>query len=157
MALLNWLEATSYSEWILTSPVGWPLLLSIHAFGLAIIVGVVFSLNLRILGLYDTIPYTALHDLMGIAWIGILLNVVTGLSIFMAQASTYITNVPFLIKILFIVLGIVNLVYARKTLRREAASWEAAGSVTRIGTMLAASSLVFWILAVVTGRLIAYL
>lgn len=157
MALLNWLEATSYSQWILVSAVGWPLMLSLHAFGLAIIVGVVFSLNLRILGLYDTIPYTSLHGLMGIAWIGIVINVFTGLSIFITQASSYISNVPFLFKILFIALGIVNLVYARKTLRREAAAWEAAGSVPRVGTMLAVSSLVLWLLAVVTGRLIAYL
>jgi hypothetical protein len=157
MALLNWLEATSYSQWILVSAEGWPLMLSLHAFGLAIIVGVVFSLNLRILGLYETIPYTSLHSLMGIAWIGIAINIFTGLSIFFTQASSYITNVPFLFKILFIVLGIVNLVYARKILRREAAAWDAAGSVPRIGTMLAASSLLLWILAVVTGRLIAYL
>lgn len=157
MALLNWLEATSYSQWILVSPVGWPLMLSLHAFGLAIIVGVVFSLNLRVLGLFDTIPYTALHGLMGIAWIGIGINVFTGLSIFITQASSYITNIPFLFKITCIVLGIVNLVYMRKTLRLEAAAWEAAGGVPQQGMLLAASSLLLWILAVVTGRLIAYL
>ena len=132
-------------------------MLSIHAFGLAIIVGVVFSLNLRILGLYETIPLTSLADLMGIAWIGIWLNIFTGLSIFFTQATTYVTSVPFLFKILFIVAGIVNLVYARKILRSEAESWQAAGAVPRVGTMLAVSSLVFWVLAVVTGRLIAYL
>lgn len=157
MGLLTWLESTSYSEWILVSTVGWPLMLSIHAFGIAIIVGVIFSLNLRILGLYDSIPYTSLHDLMGIAWIGIGLNIFTGLSIFMTQASSYVTSVPFLFKIFCIVLGIVNLVYARKTLRREAADWDASGTTTSFGTMLAASSLVLWVLAVVTGRLIAYL
>ena len=157
MALLNWLEATSYSQWILVSAEGWPLMLSLHALGLAIVVGVVFSLNLRMLGLYDTIPYTSLHSLMGVAWIGIWLNIFTGFSIFMAQASSYITNVPFLFKILCIVLGIAILVYTRKILRREAESWEAAGSATRIGTQLAAGSLVFWLLAVITGRLIAYL
>ena len=157
MALLNWLEATGYSQWILVSAVGWPLMLSLHAFGLAIVVGVIFSLNLRMLGFFDTIPYTALHGLLGIAWIGIAINTFTGLSIFMTQASDYVTNIPFLFKILFIVLGIVNLVYTRKTLVREAPAWEAAGHATQAGTTLAASSLVLWILAVVTGRLIAYL
>ena len=157
MGLLNSLESTSYAQWILVSAVGWPLMLSLHAFGLAIVVGVVFSLNLRILGLYDSIPFTALHGLMGIAWIGIALNIFTGFSIFMTQASSYVTNIPFLFKLLFIALGIVNLVYVRKILRREAPAWEAAGSVPQIGTMLAGSSLVLWILAVVTGRLIAYL
>jgi ABC-type nickel/cobalt efflux system permease component RcnA len=157
MAFLNWLESTDYAQWILVSSVGWPLMLSLHAFGTATILGIVFALNLRMLGLYRTLPYTALHGLMGIAWIGIAINVYTGLSIFMSQASSYVTSVPFLTKIGFIVFGIINLVYVRKTLRIEAANWEAAGNAPPKARWLALSSLGFWVLALVTGRLIAYL
>jgi uncharacterized membrane protein len=157
MAFLQWLESTSYSDWILTSPWGWPIILSAHAIGLAIIVGVMISLNLRLLGLYGSIPYTAVHDLMNIAWVGIAINVFTGLSLFGAQATTYVTNYPFLVKISFIILGIINLVMMQKTLRREAAAWQAAGAVPQNGRMLAGTSLAFWLIAVVAGRLIAYL
>jgi len=157
MGFLTWLESTGYSEWILTSATGWPLMLTIHAVGLAIIVGVIFSLNLRLLGLYGTIPYTALRGLMNIAWVGIVLNVITGLSIFMTQASSYVTSLPFIVKITFIVLGIANLVYTQKTLDREAVAWETAGAVPPLGMALAGSSLLFWVVAVVTGRMIAYL
>jgi len=157
MSFLNWLESTSYAEWILVSATGWPLMLTIHAVGLAIIVGIVFSLNLRLLGLYEAIPFTALHDLMRIAWVGIVFNVFTGLSIFTTQASSYVTSIPFLLKMLFIVLGIVNLVYTQKYLKREAGAWQAAGTAPRIAVMLAGSSLFLWVMAVVTGRLIAYL
>jgi len=155
--MLTWLEETGYSQWILVSPVGWPLMLTLHAFGLAIIVGVVFSLNLRLLGLYRTIPYTALHGLMGIGWIGIWINIFTGLSIFITRASDYLTSIPFIVKILFIALGIANLVYTRKVLAREAAQWEAAGKAPPNAFWLAGSSLVFWVVAVVMGRLIAYI
>jgi len=157
MAFLLWLESTDYSNWILTSTEGWPIMLTTHAIGLAIVVGITFSLNLRLLGLYRTIPYTALHQLMSFAWVGIALNTVTGLSLFMTQASSYVTSIPFLLKITFIILGIVNLVYAQKILRREASAWQAAGSVSRRGRALAQSSLFLWVAAVVTGRLIAYL
>ena len=157
MSFLNWLESTSYAEWILVSATGWPLMLTIHAVGLAIIVGIVFSLNLRLLGFYEAIPFTALHDLMRIAWVGIVFNVFTGLSIFTTQASSYVTSIPFLLKMLFIVLGIVNLVYTQKYLKREAGAWQAAGTAPRIAVMLAGSSLFLWVMAVVTGRLIAYL
>lgn len=157
MALLTWLESTGYAQWILVSSAGWPLMLSLHAFGLAIIIGVVFSLNLRMLGLYQSLPYTALHGLLGIAWIGIALNIFTGLSIFMTQASSYVTSIPFIVKITFIVLGIANLVVTRKTLAREAAGWEAAGNAPKQALWLALSSLLFWVIALVTGRLIAYL
>jgi hypothetical protein len=157
MGFLTWLEETSFSEWILTSTIGWPLMLSIHAIGLAIVVGIVFAMNLRVLGFYATIPLTSLYDILRIAWIGIVLNVITGLSIFMTQAASYVVSVPFLLKIAFVVLGIANLVYMQKALRLDVAAWQAAGAVPRSGVLLAASSLVFWILAVVTGRLIAYI
>jgi hypothetical protein len=55
------------------------------------------------------------------------------------------------------VLGIANLVYMQKILRREAAAWQTAGKVPRIGTALASASLFLWVFAVVTGRMIAYL
>jgi hypothetical protein len=155
--LLTWLENTRYSDWILTSAEGWPMMLSIHAIGLALIVGIVFAMNLRMLGFYSTIPLTSLYDILRIAWIGIWLNVITGLSIFMTQANSYVVSTPFRLKITFIVLGIANLVYTQKVLQREAASWQAAGAVPRNGVLLAVSSLIFWILAVVTGRLIAYI
>ena len=157
MGFLSWLESTAYSDWILTSSSGWPFMLSLHAIGLAIIVGTVFSLNLRLLGLYRLIPVTSLHKLLGIAWIGFWINLVTGLSIFGTQATSYIVSPPFIIKITFIALGSWNLYYTRKILQRDAASWEAAGAVPQIGMMLAISSLVFWTMAVITGRLIAYL
>ena len=156
-AFLKWLENTSYSEWILTSAEGWPLMLTIHAIGLALVVGIVFAMNLRMLGFYSTIPLTSLYEILRIAWIGIVLNVITGLSIFMTQADSYVVSTPFQLKITFIVLGIINLVYTQKTLRREAAAWQAAGKVPTNGVLLAVSSLIFWILAVITGRLIAYI
>jgi hypothetical protein len=157
MAFLTWLESTSYAEWILVSATGWPLMLTIHAIGLAVIVGIVFAVNLRLLGLYGALPYSALHGLLSVAWIGIFLNVFSGLSIFTTQAVMYVTSIPFIIKLVFIALGCVNLNYMQKELRLEAANWDAAGSASSRGQLLAATSMVFWIIAVVTGRLIAYI
>ena len=157
--MLSWLESTAYSEWIVAGLVGWPLMLSMHAVGLAIVVGILFALNMRMLGYFKPIPYVALSELMTYSWIGIALNVFSGFSLFMAQATFYITNFPFLAKITFIVLGIVNVHYTQRVLKREAAGWDAADTdtVRQMSLLLAGSSLAFWILAVVGGRLIAYL
>ena len=157
MGLLTWMESTAYSDWILVSSTGWPIMLSAHAIGLAIAVGIVFSADVRLLGLYGQIPYSSLHKLMSIAWIGVAINVFTGVSLFMTQASSYIVSIPFLTKIALIALGCANLYYTQKILRRDSESWDASGTVPRIGVMLAASSIAFWTLAVITGRLIAYL
>jgi hypothetical protein len=50
----------------------------------------------------------------------------------------------------------VSMVFTERTLDREAASWEANG-ISKQGRNLAIASLSLWTLAVVTGRLIAYL
>jgi hypothetical protein len=157
MGFLSWLESTAYSEWIVSGLTGWPLMLSMHAVGLAFIVGMMLTLNLRVLGFFKPIPYSSLHGLMGIGWIGIGMNVFSGLSLFMAQATFYVTSPPFIVKITFIILGIANLHYMQKVLKREAADWDAAGAVPQLGLILAGSSLLFWTIGVVAGRLIAYL
>jgi hypothetical protein len=163
MGLLSWLESTAYAEWILGlseapySDYGWPIMLGSHSLGLAIIVGVVIIINLRLLGLYSAIPYTSLAKFLPVAWVGFAINLFTGLSLFTTQATIYITNVPFLTKMTFIILGTANLVFTSKHLKREGAAWESAGTVSQAGTLLAATSLAFWALAIMTGRLIAYI
>jgi len=156
MGLLMWLENTAYAQWILTGLTGWPLVLSMHAVGLAIAVGMIFAMNLRILGLYRTIPMGTVHKLLNFAWIGIGLNIFSGFSLFMTQASYYVTSPSFLVKISAIIAGIVLLVLTQKRMDREITTWEASGVSTQ-GRNLAIASLALWTLAVVTGRLIAYL
>jgi len=158
MGFLIWLESTAYSEWIVSGLTGWPLVLSMHAVGTSIIVGISFVLNLRLLGLFKPIPITALRSLLSIGWIGVALNVFSGLSLFMAQATFYVTESPaFLVKITFVILAITNLHYTQKVLKRDAADWDAAGAVPKLGMILAGGSLAFLTMAVLAGRLIAYL
>ncbi len=157
MGFLSWLESTAYSQWIVSGLVGWPLMLSMHAVGISVIVGIMFALNLRLFGLFRPIPLTSLHGLMAIGWIGIALNVFSGTSLFLAQAILYVTDsTAFLFKITFVILAIGNLYHMQKLLKRDAASWEAAGAVPRQGQVLAGTLLALLTMAVVTGRLIAY-
>ena len=154
--MLTWLENTAYAQWILTGLTGWPLVLTMHAIGLAIAVGMIVAMNMRILGLYTAIPMSAVYKLLAFAWIGIALNIFSGFSLFMTQASFYVTSPPFLVKITAIILGIVLLVITQKTMNQELSSWETNGVSTK-GRNLAIASITLWLLAVVTGRLIAYL
>jgi len=80
--VLSWLEQTSYVEWMQTSLYGYPAMLTGHAVGLSLTVGVAIVVDLRLLGLYPTIPLTRLKGLLGWAWAGLTLNAITGLMIF---------------------------------------------------------------------------
>ena len=156
MAFLSWLESTAYVRWMLDSLVLYPLMLTGHALGLALTVGVLLAIDLRLLGLYRTIPLTSIDRLLGLAWVGIGLNAFTGFSIFMTEATRYVTNVPFILKMTFVVLGSATLVAMQRLLRRNAVALET-GQVPPGGRGLALGSVLFWTMAVVTGRLIAYL
>jgi hypothetical protein len=156
VSFLAWLESTGYVRWMIESAVVYPVLLTVHAFGLALTVGVLLALDLRLLGLYRTIPLTSVNRLLGIAWVGIGLNTFTGVSIFMTEATQYVTNVPFILKMVFVVLGTVSLVAMQRLLKREVSALEA-GRVPPLGRGLALGSALSWTMAVVTGRLIAYL
>ena len=157
MGFLSWLEGTAYSEWIVAGLLGWPLMLSMHAIGLAAVVGISFAISLRMLGFFKPIPFTGLYALLAYGWVGVAVNAFSGLSLFMAQATFYVTSPIFLLKITFVILGIVNVHLTQRILRQEAAAWEESGVVSRNGTLIAVSSMAFWTLAVVFGRLIAYL
>jgi hypothetical protein len=50
--------------------------------------------------------------------VGILLNAVSGFSIFMTEATRYVTNVPFIVKMIFVAAGSVSLVATQRLLRR---------------------------------------
>jgi hypothetical protein len=156
MGFLMWLEQTAYSQWIVSGLVGWPLMLSTHTVGIALIVGTAFVSNLRLLGFFKQIPISSLHTIMGLGWFGIGLNVFSGVSLFMAQAAFYVTSPPFLVKITFIILGIANLHHSQKILKSEAGNWESNG-IPRQGLILGIAALCFWTLATLAGRLIAYL
>jgi hypothetical protein len=64
---------------------------------MAIMVGLVVMLNLRLVGMFDRIPYSALSKMLGLAWIGFAINLISGLAVFTSQATAYVTNGPFVV------------------------------------------------------------
>jgi len=154
--VLSWMEQTAYVEWMQTSLYGYPAMLTGHAIGLSLTVGVAIVVDLRLLGLYPTIPLTRLKGLLAWSWAGLVLNAITGLMIFPTQATTYVVNTAFVAKMLCVVLGAVTVFVIQRALDRDGPSWEATGQVGSNGRMMAIGSVIFWIMAVATGRLIAY-
>jgi len=61
--VLDAIQSTPYATWVRESW-GWPFALTFHAFGNAIVVGLIFIICLRLLGLFRTIPYTSLQKLI---------------------------------------------------------------------------------------------
>jgi hypothetical protein len=157
MGFLLWLENSGFADWIRSSFIGYPLVLTLHSIGMAIMVGFVFMLNLRLVGLFDRIPYSALSKMLGLAWVGFGINVLSGIAIFTSQASAYVSNVPFLIKIAAVFIGAGITGYMQPILYRESATWENQSDVPDSIKRLAIVSLSMWAVAIIMGRFTAYL
>ena len=154
--MLEWLTNTPYAVWVRESW-GWPFALTLHAFGNAMVVGLIFIICLRMLGLFQTIPYTSLNRLLPFIWAGVAIQVFSGFTLWSSKPAKYLSDGMFLWKFSLVVLGVIVTVYFHKTLKREAAAWREAGAVSPWGVKVVAATALVWAAVVIAGRLTAYL
>jgi hypothetical protein len=154
--VLEWLQTTGYSQWVRESW-GWALALTVHAFGNAVVVGLVLIMAMRLFGLFRTIPYTALPKLFPFIWVAIAFQVASGFTLWMSKPARYVKDGVFDIKFSLVVIGVVLLVYFQRTLTRQSPEWQSAGKVTSNGLRLAAAAALCWAFVIIMGRLTAYL
>ena len=156
--MLESLENSAYAQWMLgESLFGWPLMLTVHAFGTAVVVGFIFIIDLRLIGFFRAIPYTSLNKLFPVMWIAVVFQALSGFSLWMTKPTKYVTDGAFVAKFSFVILGIVVIGIFQHTFKREAANWEAAGTVSSRGIKLVGASFLVWSAVLIAGRLTAYL
>lgn len=157
MGILGWIEATAVATWVRESIslFAYPTILSVHAIGLAFLVGASAVISLRLLGVAQEIPLAPVEKIFAVAWAGFWVNAISGTLLLMAAATSMLTNPVFVIKLVFIVFAVVNLRIIKTRVFGDRESIEA-GVVPKIGRTLAWSSLGLWFGAIVAGRLTAY-
>jgi hypothetical protein len=155
VTFLSWLSQTPLAAWARGSDSiwGYPTILFLHTFGLAILVGLTTAIDFRVLGFAEHVPLALLDRFFRFVWLGFWINAVSGVLLLMIT-PTKAQNPIFFIKMALIVVGVVNMwALRRRVFRRSGIA--ASGSFT--GKMLAATSLVVWAAAITAGRLMAYL
>ena len=129
-----WLHSTTLS-WAVAGGVPWlwPLCETLHFMGLALLVGVVAVLDLRMLGMAKGLPLGPLQRLMPWAILGFTVNLITGFMFFAGDPFQYIHNIAFAYKLLFIglsmLMGVGFLIAGAGVLRSVAAQRRRARSV----------------------------
>ena len=155
--VLDYLQNLALANWVRSSPslFAYSTVLAAHAVGLGIVVGLNTLIALRLLGVAPGIPLSGLRQLYGTIWVGFVINLVSGLLLFIAEAHTMATMAAFWAKILFVAFGMVVAELLKRFYFTDFASIQA-GVVTRVGRNLAIISLVCWYIALIAGRLTAY-
>lgn len=154
--MLDWLAQTSLATWVSQSA-GWPLALTIHAFGSATMVGLFFIIGLRLLGLFETIPFKSLSKLLPYAWVSLVLQAASGFLLLLTKPAQYLADAMFDVKFSLVIIASVVTWYFQGALKREAAAWQAAGTVTSRGIKFGAATTLLWAAVLIGGRLTAYL
>ena len=148
-SLLGQIDQSSAAIWIRESGVlyGYPLILFLHTLGLSTLVGLSSAINLRLLGFASGIPLASLARLFSFMWAGLALTAITGILLFVADATKHASNPAFLVKLVFVLLAVTALVRM----------WTRVFRGPHNGKILAALSLACWFGALSAGRLMAYI
>jgi hypothetical protein len=155
MELLSAIEGSAFSIWVResTSILAYPTILTLHTVGLAVLVGASAAVDLRFLGFGRQIELESMERFFPAMWIGFWINAISGVMLWATDPITKGTTLLFMAKLAIIAVGVVLIVL----LRREVYGRARAAMVTRAAKVFAALSLLAWIAAIVTGRLMAYL
>ena len=152
-AVFQWIEAFSLVRLIVTIPGLYPAISALHILGIALLVGPIATVDLRILGFLGGKLDEALADLVRVALAGFLVAATTGLFLASVRIGTYAVNPAFLTKMAILLMAGANALI----LRLGTGLADVRHQIGRRGARLAAGlSLALWAGAVFTGRWIAF-
>src|SRR5437870_13908862 len=114
--MLTSLEQSAFSTWLLSSNSIWayPTVLTLHTFGMMVLVGAALLIDLRLLGFGRGIPLQSMDRLFRVMWVAFALNAVTGTMLFVADASKRAPSLIFWTKLAFVAVGLVMAVMIRR-------------------------------------------
>jgi hypothetical protein len=148
----TWLESTALSIWVREAPSMWvfPFILVVHAWGMGFLAGGNAAVDLRILGFAPKVPLTAMQKFYPFMWFGFIINTISGILLLIGYPTKALTNPTFYLKLGAIAVGVYLMVRLRRRVVQE--DDFPAGK----GRAIAILSLVMWVVAIFTGRFLAY-
>jgi Na+-transporting methylmalonyl-CoA/oxaloacetate decarboxylase beta subunit len=157
-AICQWLENGSMGTTIRQSLWLFPVIETIHIFGIIFLVGSTSILDLRLMGLtfkQDTVS-TLAERFLPWTWAGFVIQVVTGVLLFSSEATKMFDNRAFQVKMLLIVLAGVNAFVFHTLAYKSVGKWENDPVAPFAARFAGTFSILLWFAIVAAGRWIAY-
>lgn len=141
---------------IMASRWGWPIIESLHFFGLCLLIGTVGLFDLRMIGFVRGIPISAMHKLVPVGVAGYMLNVCTGIMFFTSAPDQYLYNPAFQTKMIFMATAGINVLFFYLVCFNSVKTIDANQQVNLQARILAGVSLFCWLGVISAGRLITF-
>lgn len=157
-AFFQRLQDSDFGVWVSSAPTIWafPMILTMHTVGLAMIVGPNAVLDLRLLGAGPRVPIAALRNVFRIMWAGLAINASTGVALFISEAAEKGFQRIFYVKLTLIALAVIVAVRTKRVVFGH--DGRAVGDFVPDGAKaLAVLSLLLWMGAITVGKLMEYI
>ena len=157
-AFLKSLEATGLASRIRDSQFAFPLIEATHVFCFSLVFGTIAIIDLRLLGIASTQRSfkRMASDILKWTWAAFAFTVLTGVLMFITNATVYYDNFYFRTKMVLLVLAGINMLVFEMTAGRTIHRWDTAPSAPRAGKAVALLSLTIWVGVIFVGRLIGF-
>jgi hypothetical protein len=158
ISICEWLEQTYVGAAVRNSLWLFPVIETVHIFGIILLVGATSILDLRLMGLtFRDEPVSKLaRRFLPWAWSGFIIQVVTGLLLFSSEATKMVVNISFQIKILLIVVAGVNALVFHSLAYQSVGKWDHDPVAPLSARIAGLVSILLWFGIVAAGRWIAY-
>ncbi len=154
----SWLDSHAWSTALHESLWVWPLVESTHVLTVALFVGVLVMVDLRLLGFAfkDTRVSTMTSRVLPWSIAGFCVMVVSGLLLFYSNPVDYVHNVWFRAKVILLVVAAVNAWTFHRRVSQDRERWDSQPKPPLSVRLVAATSVSVWAGVILTGRMIAY-
>lgn len=157
LTTLDWMEQSAMGVCIAQSWGGYYIMLGFHSLGLAMIVGALMVVDLRVLGVARGISVQALPKFVTLGWWGFWINFTSGVALLFSEANKMFYDNTFRWKLALIIVGMITTTLFSKSILKPAAQDNAAILDTGSAKLQAVFSFAIWIAVIIVGRMIAYL
>lgn len=156
--LLASIEQSAFGEWVRLTPHLYPILMSLHVVGIALLVGPAIAVDLRLMGVArNAVPVTVVtRYLLPISHVGFAVVALTGLTMFSGVALTVGPSSAAPWKLGLIILAGLNIVAFHGGIYRSVRKWDIAASTPFRAKIAAAISASTWTGVIFAGRFLAY-
>ena len=154
----TWLKTTTLSSFVIQHAWVWPAAETLHFIGLAMLIGVIGLMDLRLLGVAKRLPFAPLHRLLPWGICGFAICLTTGTLFFTGDPFQYIHNGVFWMKMLFILLAGINVLLFYVTgVFKNIETLGAGDDAPFAAKLIAGTSLFLWVGVMYLGRMLPFL
>ena len=155
---ISYFENSALADNIRENDVLFPLIESLHVVSICLVVGSIFAVDLKLLGLASTDRSVSrvMNGILPLTWTAFAVAVASGGLLFISNATKYLENGYFDAKILLICAAGLNMAMFHALTAKDLPRWENDTRLPLPARLAGGLSILLWVAVVACGRMIGF-